>query len=493
MFASKSKNIISLEHSLLNQSNLGVARIDRDGTPVFINDYLARILSFRDVKEFFTHFANNPEFRKNTETSKYFNYIEQEIKSHYLESKWINKNGKVVFFKEFVNPVYDENNDIAFFDCIIEDVTNVKLVDELIKNYQLRDLSILKALPDLLFLVSYEGVFLDYKYSSRNNSSFISNPLEIIGKRIEDVFPNDVAEKIIVAVRKTLSDEELQTVEFCLEHSANHSYFEARIIYNSDDQALILLRDVTTQKQAEAELRRVTNDLEIANKEKDKFFSLIAHDLRTPLVGLTGYAEILSQDIDELTKEEIREYSNHIVEISRQTIKFLTNLLEWSRLQTGKIQYNPSDVSIYLIVDSIIRLLKSNASRKKINVVNQVDPSHIVYADENMIYSVLNNLISNAIKFTHEGGEIVISSSADGDKIITSVKDNGVGMSQEQVNNLFSLNKSFTTPGTAKEKGTGLGIILCRDFINKNFGKLWVESKEGEGTTFSFSLPMYKN
>lgn len=490
---SKVNEIMSLENSLINQTNLGIIRIDKNGYPVFINQHLLNLLSLKNYEEYLDFYSNNLEFQKNTSPSKYFNYIKTEIKSSFIESKWINKNGKVIFFKEFVNPIFDENHEVVFFDCIIEDITNAKLIDELIKNYQLRDLSILKAIPDLLFLISYEGVFLDYKYSVRSNIKLLSNPLEVIGKRVEEIFPSNIADLILAAVRKTLSDEELQTVEFSMEQSGITSYFEARIIYNSKDQALILLRDVTIQKQAEAELRRVTQDLEAANREKDKFFSLIAHDLRTPLVGLTGYAEILANDIDELSKDEIREYSNNIVEISRQTIKFLSNLLEWSRLQTGKIQYNPTDVSIYLTVQSIFQLLKSNATRKNISIVNQTNPEHIVYADENMIYSVLNNLISNAIKFTNSGGEIVVSSKVEGDRIITSVKDNGIGMDEEQLNNLFTLNKSFTTPGTAKEKGTGLGIILCRDFINKNFGKLWVESKVGEGTTFSFSLPVYRN
>jgi signal transduction histidine kinase len=489
----KISEYLSLERSLFNQKNLGVIRIDHSGYPVFINEYLLNLLSFENTDEFNEFYSGNLDFRKNFDTNKYLHHLNLEIKSNYLESKWLNKNGKVVFFKEFVNPVYNENNEIVFFDCIIEDITNIKLVDELIKNYQLRDLSILKALPDLLFLISYDGVFLDYKYSNRNNFNLFTNPLDIIGKRVEDIFPNEVADLIITAVKKTLSDEELQTVEFSLDHSGKFAFFEARIIFNSSDQALILLRDITNQKQAEIELRRVTEDLEVANREKDKFFSLIAHDLRTPLVGLTGYAEILSQDIDELTKEEIKEYSNSIVEISRQTIKFLSNLLEWSRLQTGKIQYVPNDLSINLTVQSIFQLLKSNAARKNINLVNNTNPEHIAYADENMIYSVLNNLISNAIKFTNPGGEIIVASREEGDKIITTVKDNGVGMDDEQLKNLFALNKSFTTIGTAKEKGTGLGIILCRDFVNKNFGKLWVESKVGEGSEFSFSLPKFKN
>ncbi len=485
--------IFPIEHSILNQNSLGIIRIDNSGYPTFVNNYFLSLLSFQNPEEFYDLFSKSPEFQKNFAPDKYLHYLNRELKSNYLESKWVNKKGKAVFFKEFVNFVFNENKEIIFFDCIIEDITNIKLVDELIKNYQLRDLSILKALPDLLFLVSYNGVFLDYKYSNRNNFNFIANPLEIIGKRVEDVFPNDVADLIISSVKKTLSDEELQTVEFNLENSGKHSFYEARIIFNSSDQALILLRDNTVQKQAEIELRRVTEDLEAANKEKDKFFSLIAHDLRTPLVGLTGYAEILSQDIDELSKDEIREYSNNIVEISRQTIKFLGNLLEWSRLQTGKIQYVPNDISINHIVTSIFQLLKSNAFRKNITLVNNTNPDNIAYADENMIYSVLNNLISNAIKFTHHGGEIIVSSREEGDKIITTVRDNGVGMEKEQIDNLFALNQSFTTPGTAKEKGTGLGIILCRDFINKNFGKLWVESKPGEGSEFSFSLPKFKN
>ncbi len=489
----KMSEVLSLEQSILKQKNLGIIRIDQFGYPVYINDYLLELLSFENPEEFYKHFHNNSDFQKNFDPNKYLNYLNLEIKSNFLESKWINKKGKIVVFKEFVNPVHNENNEIVYFDLVIEDITNIKFVDELIKDYQLRDLSILKALPDLLFLISFDGIFLDYKYSNRNNFGFFLNPIDIIGKRIEEVFPNEVADLLITSVKKTLSNEELQTVEFSLEHSGKNSFFEARIIYNSSNQVLILLRDITIQKHAEIELRRVTEDLEVANREKDKFFSLIAHDLRTPLVGLTGYAEILSQDIDELTKEEIKQYSNSIVEISRQAIKFLSNLLEWSRLQTGKIQYVPNDLSINLIVTSIFQLLKSNAARKNILLLNNTDPEHIAYADENMIYSVLNNLISNAIKFTNPGGEIVVSSRVEGDRIITSVKDNGVGMNEEQLKNLFVLNKSFTTQGTAREKGTGLGIILCRDFISKNFGKLWVDSKPGEGSEFSFSLPKFNN
>lgn len=485
-------DIITLKESLFNQNIFGIIRIDNQGYPITFNKRFLTLLSFESEEEFFQFYSTNLTFKKNTNPLKYQKILELEVKPHYLESKWINKNGQIVFFKEYVTPVYNQNNEIIYYDCILEDVTDVKLIETILKKYQSRDLSILKALPDLLLIISSDGIFRDYKYSNHDNFILFTNPAEIIGKTIYEIFPKDISEKINNAIKQTIDDKQLQTVEFELSNLENNFYFEARIIYNSPDEALVLLRDITTQKQAEANLRKVKEDLEIANKEKDKFFSLIAHDLRTPLVGLAGYAEILASDINELTKEEIKEYSNSIVEITRQAIKFLQNLLEWSRLQTGKLQYMPAELSINLIVDSISKLLQSNLERKKIKFVNLTNPEHIVFADENMIYSVLNNLISNAIKFSNEGGEIVVRTYKQGDSIVTSVKDNGVGMTEEQLQNLFVLNKTFSTLGTSKEKGTGLGIILCRDFVSRNFGKLWVESIPNKGSEFYFSLPKYK-
>ncbi len=327
--------------------------------------------------------------------------------------------------------------------------------------------------------------------NSIHTQVFFKNPALLIGRKITSVFPKTVSEKLSEAIKHTLQTNQLSSVEFSVISEDEEIFYEARIVVNSDNQALMLLRDVTPQKEAEAQLRKVTEDLKQANASKDKFFSIIAHDLRTPLIGLIGYAEILSEDIDELELSEIKEYSKNIVDISRQTIKLLSNLLEWSRLQTGKIQFNPSDVKIYSIVENIFQLLKSNAQHKEIELINSTNMNHIAYADENMIYSVFNNLISNAIKFTRTGGKIEVSSEQKGEEIIVSVKDNGVGIDEENLKNLFELDKSFTTPGTENEKGSGLGIILCRDFIKKHGGRIWVNSKVGEGTTFFFTLPVF--
>lgn len=475
--------------SILNHNTLGIIRISAEGSPVYANNTLLRFLNLESFTELIDTYNHNQLFRNNFNPQKYLKYIDQEFKSDFIESEWINKNGKVVFFKEFVQPVYNASSLPEYFDCIIEDQTDKKIVEQLIKNCQTRDYQILKALPDILFIVSSEYVLLDCKFNS--HSSFFKNPALLIGKKISSVFPKSVTEKIIEAIDTTLKSNQLTSVEFSVAADDKEIFYEARIVVNYENEALVLLRDVTLQKEAESQLRKVTEDLKQANASKDKFFSIIAHDLRTPLIGLIGYAEILSEDIDELETNEIKEYASNIVDISRQTIKLLSNLLEWSRLQTGKIQYNPADVKIYSLVNNIFQLLKSNAQHKEIELVNSTDENHIAFADENMIYSVLNNLTSNAIKFTRVGGRIEISSEIKGNEIIIAVKDNGVGIDEENLKNLFELDKSFTTPGTQNEKGSGLGIILCRDFIKKHGGKIWVESKVGEGTSFYFTLPVF--
>lgn len=479
----------NLLDSLLSHPSLGIIRITAEGIPVLANRTILKFLSLESFTELIELYNQSESFRNNFNSHKYFKHINQEIKNSYLETEWLNKNGKVLFFKEFVNPVYNGSGFPEYFDCIIEDQTDKKIVEQLIKNCQTRDFQILKALPDILFIVSSDGTLLDSKFNS--HSSFFKNPALLIGRKISSVFPKSVSEELFDAIEHTLSTSQLSSVDFSVSSDEREIFYEARIVVNSENQVLMLLRDVTLQKEAENQLRKVTEDLKQANASKDKFFSIIAHDLRTPLIGLIGYAEILAEDIDELEISEVKEYSRNIVEISRQTIKLLSNLLEWSRLQTGKIQFNPSDVKIYSVVENIFQLLKSNAQHKEIQLINSTNMNHIAYADENMIYSVLNNLTSNAIKFTRTGGKVEIHSAQKDDEVVIQIKDNGVGIEEENLKNLFELDKSFTTPGTENEKGSGLGIILCRDFIKKHGGRIWVESKVGEGTTFYFTLPIF--
>jgi signal transduction histidine kinase len=171
----------------------------------------------------------------------------------------------------------------------------------------------------------------------------------------------------------------------------------------------------------------------------------------------------------------------------------LKNLMEWANLQTGKISFNPKQLEFTNIITTVIELLTDLAGQKSITIVRDTDPGITTFADEEMINTVLRNLVSNAIKFTKPGGEITISARVNSDELIVSVGDNGVGMDKKQLNKLFRIEENSSTKGTQNEEGTGLGLVLCKEFILRHQGKIWVESTLGAGSKFFFTIPQEKN
>ena len=212
--------------------------------------------------------------------------------------------------------------------------------------------------------------------------------------------------------------------------------------------------------------------------------------MKNPLQGLRGYIDILSNSIGFLEKDDLKEIVDSLNQSSGLIYKLVENLLHWSRIQRGKIEYIPESLSLFQIVDLVLQLNQSVAKQKNISLINNVPCNFIARADPNMINTVIRNLVSNAIKFTNIDGTIIVDAKIEGKQIISSVKDNGVGISKENLDKIFKLDCQVTTYGTANEKGTGLGLVLCDELIQKNFGKLWVESEVGVGTTFYFSLPI---
>ncbi len=225
------------------------------------------------------------------------------------------------------------------------------------------------------------------------------------------------------------------------------------------------------------------------NENKDKFFSIISHDLRSPFSSLIGLADILVNDINNLSKDEISYFSQNIYNTSKGVLNLVDRLLQWSRLQTGRIDYAPKSISLFKTVNDISGVLKGNLIKKNIVMHNEIRENTMIYADENMITSIIQNLISNALKFTDENGKIVIADKDDADFVEVSIIDNGIGMSEERTKKLFNIESNLTTPGTAHESGSGLGLILCKELVEKNNGKIWVKSIVGSGTTFIFTVP----
>ena len=260
----------------------------------------------------------------------------------------------------------------------------------------------------------------------------------------------------------------------------------------------------------EQRVKERTRELEQANATKDQFFSIIAHDLKNPFNAILGFSEVLSDDFDNISDSQKKEFAFYLKESSKNIYDLLVNLLEWASSQTGRLKLYSGKIDMKLIVDNTITNLNLLARKKNIKLISEIRFPQYAYADETTIKTVVRNLISNAIKFTNKGGEIRITSEIAtlkdlkdeveiqaninaGDFIKITVEDTGVGINKENLKNLFNLENKVKTKGTEKEPGTGLGLIICREFVEMNKGSIWVESELGKGSKFSFIIPVFKS
>ena len=237
-------------------------------------------------------------------------------------------------------------------------------------------------------------------------------------------------------------------------------------------------------------LKKQKEKLSQLNATKDKFFSIIAHDLRSPFTGLLGFAELLIEESDTAEPEDLKTYYQMMYKSAKQGYKLLTNLLEWSRTQTNRIDFNPTKHNIQDPICENIALLENNSIEKGISIQNNSTEEIIITADPNMLKTVIRNILSNAIKFTKPNGNIKISTIKKDNYAEVIIKDDGIGMDKKTRSRLFRVDENVSRRGTNNESGTGLGLIICKEFIERNNGKIWVESTEGSGTSFYFTIPL---
>jgi signal transduction histidine kinase len=243
-------------------------------------------------------------------------------------------------------------------------------------------------------------------------------------------------------------------------------------------------------KTSNAIIQAQNIQLQDLNATKDKFFSIIGHDVKGPLNSLSSFAGLLINHTDKLSKEDIQMLAKDLDKSLKNLFALLENLLEWSRSQTGNIEFNPEPFDLTAVLTENKALLEAQAANKKIQILQpHTTPLHI-QAHRHSITTVVRNLLSNAIKFTPEGGTITLAIVPNASTVTVSIKDTGVGMSPEVIEKLFRIDTKHSTKGTADEKGTGLGLILCKDFIDKNGGNLGVTSEVDKGSTFYFTLPL---
>ncbi len=341
---------------------------------------------------------------------------------------------------------------------------------------------------DLKFIANAEGRFLRLNGEWENVLDY--SITELIGHHFLDfVQEEDRPEAIKILVELSTRPHSINFTNRYRHRDGSYHWLEWRIL--SDEQKLYAsARDITARRQAESEIVRAKNAAEEANRAKDLFFSILAHDLRSPFASLLAMVEMMSDTENPLKPDEFLEFAHGLNQAVRRTLELLENLLTWARLQQHQITVTPVLFNLAGLADHVVHLLQPMAAQKDLELTHQIPPHTLATGDEQMVATVFRNLIGNAIKFTPQGGRVELSSrKLENDQIEVTVSDTGIGMEEEGIRKLFRLDKNHRRAGTAGEKGTGLGLILCKEFMEKNGGRIWVESEVGKGSHFKFTLP----
>ncbi|HNT21890.1 MAG TPA: PAS domain-containing sensor histidine kinase [Saprospiraceae bacterium] len=266
-------------------------------------------------------------------------------------------------------------------------------------------------------------------------------------------------------------------------------------IYNDEGKLMKTLSvgiDRTKQHELENALQKYLQELKTANSTKDKFFSILAHDLKNPFSSLLLSAELLEKMLETNNIVKAREKVDRIYHSTVKCHDLLENLLEWSRMEQGLLHFNPEKIHLLATIFECVSLLNLSAENKKIQLTMDVDDRLYLLADKNMATTVIRNLISNAIKFTDPNGRIQVRSSMNGKLVEIAISDNGVGIEKSKIEKLFRIGENIKSVGTSGESGTGLGLILCKGFVEKHGGRIWAESEVGRGSEFKFTMPVYE-
>ena len=346
--------------------------------------------------------------------------------------------------------------------------------------------------PIPYFTLDKEGIIREVNLSA--SKMFGVERGKLIGKRFTTYIPpgeRDAFASFFDTVFKSPEKHSLELKVMNKDKRVFHVLLEGVELNDTleeDRNCQVALIDLTEYKRVEDVLKAYSEELKVLNATKDKFFSIIAHDLRSPFQSLLSTTEMLATRIEDLSQEDIMLVSKGLNDNLTNLHGLLENLLHWSLMQRNMLEYKPVTLNLHDVVNKVIEISNQSSVKKNITLSNNVDAGVSVYADADMLRSVVQNLIVNAIKFTRPEGRITVSSADKKSYVEVSVRDTGIGIESERASKLFNMNTISTTNGTAGEKGTGLGLPLCREFVERNNGNIWVESEPGKGSKFTFTL-----
>jgi PAS domain S-box-containing protein len=482
--------------NLVENSPTGIIYIDKKGKILEVNKKILDILGSpgeETTKEI--NCLEYPPLQKIGLSDAILKAIDT-AKMVFNEASYTSKWGKRVDVRYYVTPVLDRKGNVLNLIINVEDVSVSKEYERSkIKSELKYRMLVENSLQAMLIIRDHQLIFANARMEELSQYKF--NELSSHDDWLRLIIHPDDYDRVSANINDAFSQKKT---------AARNEYKYVRkdgairwmeslgsiVDYEGNPAILVVAIDITDRKESESILIESEKQLRKANAMKDKFFSIIAHDLKNPFNAILGFSNLLYEAYDNFDDHQRKTFIKNICEASGSTFKLLQNLLEWSRTQTGKIEINPEIIDIENAVQENITVLKSAADTKKIKIKTNVPAQFHAYADNNMVKAVIRNLISNAIKFTSQGGKIEISATNSGNRIEVCVADTGVGINSEDLKRLFRIDDHFKTKGTGDEDGSGLGLILCKEFVEQNKGQIWVESNPGVGSKFKFTLPSSK-
>ena len=420
----------------------------------------------------------------------------EDVPSYYI-FRLLNKDGSTRWV--YMNAVLIDWEGCPATLNFLTDITELKLTEEALQQSSQKWEAVISASPDGIGMISLDGKIQLISEKLVAMHGFNVNQVdEYLGKSIFEFIDPADHKLLIENTRKLLAGENGNRLTEYRAIKKDHTGFDidvnASILLDSNGKPTSILyveRDITERKLAETVIQKSNQEFEKLNSEKDKLFSIIAHDLRSPFNNLLGLTEILETDGHKMSSAEITRHSNSLHRSAVTLYTLLENLLEWALFQKDSIGFAPEYHCLAALFSQSKDPFEQKALQKGITILNEIPDNLEIYADEKMIKSVLRNLMSNALKFTKKGGKIVGKARKIGGEFVEiSVTDNGVGIPGNIIAKLFNLGEKVGSRGTDNEPSTGLGLVLCKEFIEKNGGQIWVESREYIGSTFYFTLPL---
>ncbi|RDI49543.1 PAS domain-containing sensor histidine kinase [Flavobacterium glaciei] len=346
-------------------------------------------------------------------------------------------------------------------------------------------------------IFTLDNEFIINSWSSGSTKIFGYESDEVIGQHFNIIFTEEDIQKGIPQSEIKAAIKEGRATDnrwhICKDKSEFYAYGLVFPLTGIDGDMLgyvKILRDLTERKKSEDAIKKYIRELEELNTHKENVLAIVSHDLRSPLSGIIGTAEYLKKNFDRLESNKAKEMLELLQKTAEDELNMLDNLVEWARIKYASEVFSPAKIKLFDYVENVFESVKELASLSFINLINKIEPNISVFADGKMLFSIFQNIISNGIKHSLPGGEIVVLAKIEEEKVTIQIKDSGIGMSKEVQSKLFTPQMSTLSKTRKNNKGAGIGLLLVKGFLEKNDGKIWVESIEGIGSSFYFTLPI---